>query len=311
MRARSLWSGAVLLVFGLTNARGEQPTLPDDSLVASCPTILPETEGERSIVVPTVAPQVEVPHVASRPVPTGRDAAKSLLKDKLAERDRLQREIAALRETTNTPEQVLVRVKLLEINLTKLRRSGIDFSAPGRGRIDAADLARRLSSGAGANIANDQPELWALVDALAKRNLGKVLAEPSVVVTGGQPASLSVGGEFPIPQPGPNGGCKIQKYGTQLDVAANSIGDNRVRLEVRPRVSEIDASNGVIVAGQHVPALTVREFDTAVEMEFGKSFVLSGLVKQRLESAVTASGVQTDEVQEIALVVVVTPEIVR
>lgn len=290
MRARSFWYGVVLLAFGVQAARGEQPPSPEPSQISSCPTVLPVTDGERSIVVPSIAPQVDVPHVASRLPPTEHDAAKSLLQEKLAQRDRLQREIAALREATKTPAQISVTVKLLEINLTKLRQSGMDLTTLTNGNIDNAALG--------------------FFDALEQRNLGKVLAVPTVVTTDGQKVSISVGGEFPIPQPGHDGGVKIQKYGTQLDITAIALGDNKVRFSVRPRVSELDASRGVEVEGRQIPALTIRECDFSSEVEFGRSAVLSGLVQQRPESVMTASGVRTD-VQEVALVIVVTPEIVR
>ncbi len=290
MRARSLWYGAVLLAFGVEAARGEQPPSPEQAQVASCPTVLPVTDGERSIVVPTCAPQVEAPHVASRLPPTEHDAAKSLLQEKLAQRDRLQREIAALRETTKTPEQVLVRVRMLEINLTKLRQSELDLATFTNRNIDNTALG--------------------IFDALEQRNLGQVLAAPTVVTTNGQRASINVGGEFPIPQPGEVGGVRIQKYGMQLDVTAVALGDNKVRFSVRPRVSELDTSRGVEVEGRQIPAVTVRECDFSGEVEFGGSAVLSGLVQERPESVMTASGVRTD-VQEVALVIVVTPEIVR
>ena len=262
MRAIWVWCIAVLLVIRgrACGARKSQRLNP--RRYATCPTVLPETAGERSVVVPTLAPQVATPRVASRPTPAVH-AAQSLLSEKLAERDRLQREISALQEPTKTPEQILVRVKMMEVNLTKLRQRGIDWAALASGTVDSTALES--------------------FDALDHQNLGKVLAKPSVVTTSGRPASICVGGEFPVPMPAEDGGVKIQKYGTQLDVMAIALGDNKVRLNVRPRVSELDASRGIVVAGQQVPALTVRECDFSSEMEFGKSVVLSGLVQERTE----------------------------
>ena len=72
-------------------------------------------------------------------------------------------------------------------------------------------------------------------------------------------------------QPEVSGGVKNQNYGTQVDLTAVSLGDNRVRIDVRPRVSELDSSHASVVNGQQVPSVSVREFDTSVEMEFGKT----------------------------------------
>jgi Flp pilus assembly secretin CpaC len=311
MRARFVSSVAVMIAIGLEAAWGEEVAAPESAQVASCPTVLPVAEGERSVVVPTVAPNVETPHVASLPLPAEHEAAKSLLKEKLAERDRLQREISALREQTKTPEQILVRVKMLEVNLTKLRQLGPDLSIFNDGKIEHVDLPNWLGSNAGANHLVNGDAMQGILGALAKQNVGKVLAEPTVITTNGQPASLNVGGECSIPAPGEVGGVKIQKYGTQLDVTAVALGDNKVRLNVRPRVSELDASREISVGGQPILALTVREVDTAVEMELGQSAVLSGLVQERKVTTTDWLGRKSDAVEEIALVVVVTPEIVR
>jgi Flp pilus assembly secretin CpaC len=320
MRARFVSSVVVMFAIGLEGAWGEEVAAPKSAQVASCPPVLPVAEGERSVVVPTVAPNVETPHVASLPLPAEHEAAKSLLKEKLAERDRLQREISALREQTKTPEQILVRVKMIEVNLTKMRKLGIDFSTslnPKNTALKAPFSATRVDAPHGSpgtfefSILDDGKTIGGFVDALQRRNLANVLAEPSVVTTNGQRASLAVVDECSIPAPGEVGGVKIQKYGTQLDVTATALGDNRVRLHVRPRVSELDASRKISVGGQPILALTVREVDTAVEMELSQSAVLSGLVQERKVTTTDWLGRKSDAVEEIALVVVVTPEFVR
>ena len=318
MRALFLVGVAFVAAFSVEPVRGDEPPAVAAAQVASCPTELPVAEGERSIIVPTVDPHVAAPHVATRLPTPEQEPARALLAKKLAERDRLEREIAALRESTNTPEQILVRVKMLEVNLAQLRRSGIDlpplmgtsFAAMNpKNRTDAAHVppAGRADFGF-VTLGN---ESLALFDQIEQRKLGNVLAEPSLVTTSGQPASITVGGELPIPQPGQDGGVKTQPYGTQLDVVATALGENRVRLQVRPRVSEIDSTHSIEIAGQPVPALTVRSCDTCVELEFGTSAVLAGLIQQRKASGPPPAAGAGDATEEVALVVVVTPEIVR
>jgi Flp pilus assembly secretin CpaC len=274
MRMRTVWCGAMLLGLGAGVVRAE----------------------ETSVLQLASAEQAD---------------AKALLTRKLAERDRLQREIAELREATKTPEQVLVRVRVLELNLTKIRLMGIDLSTFTNGKVEHVDVANWLESNGGANHVDSKAAMLGFFDTVERQKIGKVLAEPSVVTTNGQPASMNVGGEFPVPIPGEDGGVKIQKYGTQLDVTALALGDNMVRLNVRPRVSELDMSRGIAVGGQQIPALTVRECNFNRELEFGKSVVLSGLVQERKVTTADWLGRKSDAVEEFALVIVVTPEIMR
>ena len=113
--------------------------------------------------------------------------------------------------------------------------------------------------------------------------------ESKAVVVSGRPASVNVGGEFPLP--GIDGRpVEFRQFGTQLDLVAVTTGNNQVRLEIRARVSELDDAHAIVISGARVPRLNVREFNTAIEMAFGQTAVLSGLVQKRTESRRTAIG---------------------
>src|SRR5262249_2469007 len=111
--------------------------------------------------------------------------------------------------------------------------------------------------------------------------------------------------------------------GTQVDFLPIVLGNGNIRLEVRPRISEIDDSRSVVIQNFVVPSLTVREVDTAVEMRAGQTFALAGLVQQRKEWLMRGlpyiSDVPVlslpfrkteDNVNEIELLILVTPEFV-
>ena len=94
-------------------------------------------------------------------------------------------------------------------------------------------------------------------------------------------------------------------------------------MEVRPRISEIDASRSVTIQNSVIPALTVRDVDTAVEMKAGQTFALAGLIQERIEEQVNGLPFLSDipifgipfrkteeKVNEIELLILVTPEFV-
>jgi hypothetical protein len=318
------FAASTLLAISGSTALGQPNDLQYAVQIASCPTILPAEEGERSIVVPNeapdVAPPAEVPHVASLPKPPEQEAARSLLIEKLAQRDQLQREITALRESTKTPEQITVQVKMIEINRTKLRDLQIDWSTTRRGELNEADFAAVLGVNSGLNkavpsaigfVPNLDPSMLEFIAALERHNISRELASPTMVVLSGQPGTLHVGSEISIASPAAPGGIHTQKCGTQVDLTADALGGNRVRIHIRPRVS---APIGGAPLNQNADtpfALSVRQLDTAFESEFGKTTLLSGLVQERIETRSDQSGRKIDEIQEIALMIIVTPLIVR
>ena len=116
---------------------------------------------------------------------------------------------------------------------------------------------------------------------------------------------------------------EFKKFGTQVDFLPIVLGNGYIRLEVRPRVSELDPTTSVLVQDIQVPGLRVREVDTAVEMKAGQTFALAGLVQERVEghtdglpyiSDVPILGVPfrriRERVNEIELLILVTPEFV-
>ncbi|HLD48430.1 MAG TPA: pilus assembly protein N-terminal domain-containing protein, partial [Desulfobaccales bacterium] len=125
-------------------------------------------------------------------------------------------------------QQVMLEVRVAEINRLVAERMGVNFNAlaPGgnfgvqqiNSLAGVADLARIFTgSGSASTTSFSQvltPALTALggwtaagtlwtvfLDLLKQQNLGRVLAEPNLVTTSGQQASFLAGGEFPIPVP--------------------------------------------------------------------------------------------------------------
>jgi len=241
-------------------------------------------------------------------------------------------------------QQVLLKVKVFEVSRSKLRRLGHDGtflqSSGGFFTTGVSGLiANTTNGGPGAlqsiidtggqtvefGIVNGGNQFFGLLDALQQNNLAKILAEPNIVAVSGRPAQFNEGGEIPIVVPQSLGTASIEfkKFGTQVDFLPIVLGNGNIRLEVRPRISELDSSNGVTLQNVQIPALTVREVDTAVEMKAGQTFALAGLIQRRTKSVnrglpylsdVPILGVPfrkvEEEVNEIELLILVTPEFV-
>ena len=241
--------------------------------------------------------------------------------------------------TVGGVQQVLLKVRVMEISRTKLRNLGVDwayFGASGdfavnsvSGLINSFTSSAHSITSAGDTfsfgIVDGANDFFGVLEALEQRNIAKVLAEPNIVAVSGRPAQFNVGGEFPILVPQSLGTTSVdfKKFGTQVDFLPIVLGNGNIRLEVRPRISEIDDTRSVIINNVTIPALTVREVDTAVEMKAGQTFALAGLVQQRTESQfrglpyisdLPVIGVPfrqvRDETNEIELLIMVTPEFV-
>lgn len=230
--------------------------------------------------------------------------AEQELQRLIKSRDALTKEIEQLRTTTGRFQSVIVSVRACELSLDKARNANINVDGFDLKRLHAGGFAEALSAGLfdepGQNadisrtscerescskgVLEDDKTLNKVIDELVKAGALKILAEPTLVVATGQPASFRVGGQFPIPVPQPGGDSTVEyrSYGTELDVTASLLGAGRIQLELRPRISEIDNTRSVVLGDMTVPGLRIREIETGVEMGDGHTLVVAGLVQTRV-----------------------------
>lgn len=235
-------------------------------------------------------------------------------------------------------QQILLYCRVMEVSRSDLRTLGVDwgvfnpndFLTSGvSGLITTATESQNVALGTAQltfGVFDATNRLNGLIGCLRQNDLLKIVAEPNLVCVSGRPAFFNVGGEFPIIVPQSLGTVSVQykKFGTQLDFVPIVLGNNRIRLEVRPRVSEIDPARGVFINGQQVPGLRVREVETGVEMRAGETLAIAGLLQQRTEMRKRAipwfgelPGIGVifrsvrSEVNEIETLILVTPQFVE
>ncbi len=199
-------------------------------------------------------------------------------------------------------QSVLLHTKVLEISRTKLRALGIDLGYLNSNFIAVTGMSEMLNtrgSTIGGGIVAGSTTAQArvggifgantvdtLIKALRQNELVKVVAEPTVVAIHGRPAKFTAGGRFPIVIPAGNNQVTVQfvEFGTVVNLVAFVLNENRLRLEVRPEISELDPSRGVTLNGTTIPGIRQRYVETSVEMDAGQTLALAGLIQSRTES---------------------------
>jgi pilus assembly protein CpaC len=245
--------------------------------------------------------------------------------------------------TVGGAQQVLLHVKVMEISRTRLRTLGIDWAqfsssdfvtSTVGGIITKASSTSAINGGSSAltttgnqtmqfGLLNANASFFAFIQALQQNNLVKLVAEPTLVAVSGRPAYFTDGGKVPYPVVSGIGSVNISfaSYGTTVDFVPIVLGDGRIRLEVRPSISEIDYSVATTLNGTTVPGFTERTVDTGVELQAGQTLALAGLIQQRIESSKRVIPVlgdlpligaafrfTTDTDNEVELLVLVRPE---
>jgi hypothetical protein len=260
------------------------------------------TLAEESCEVVRLASAVEpgnlapiAPHPIENLQPNAPTEAQLLLEQKVAELERLRAEIDELRAALGTPQQFYVNIEVLEVNRTKMRKLGMDLAAFSNG---LAALPSQGSLVDGIQSLGSAPAAKGFIDSLKQKNLAKTLANPCIVTLSGRPATMQLGGRIPVPAaPGAASAVEFQEYGTHVSLKTESLGNDRVRLEINPRLSELDPSHMIEINGQSVPGLRVMEINTATEMELGETVAFGGLATTRIEAHKYDEG----RVEEVAI----------
>ena len=214
-------------------------------------------------------------------------------------------------------QEVLLEVKFAEVDRTAVLQLGANLFMPGLGNTVALSQTGQFGSLNVTNqatstnsngttttvttpptvhisdflnlfIARTDINIGAVIKALQQKNLLQILAEPNLIAVNGKEASFLAGGEFPFPvaQPSAQGlstvTIQFREFGVRLKFTPVIQPNGNIHLRVVPEVSTLDFTNAVTVAGTTVPAISTRKADTEFELQDGQSFVIAGLIDNRV-----------------------------
>ncbi|MGN6058615.1 MAG: type II and III secretion system protein family protein [Sphingomicrobium sp.] len=242
-----------------------------------------------------------------------------------------------------TPLQVLLKVRIAEVNRSALKSVGVNLLNHSSGKtlfsigqgnpgtIDATDRTVTFNNIAGGTTLGLfghilGTDLLGTLDLLQNDGFISTLAEPNLTALSGETASFLAGGEFPIPVSQSLGAVTIEykQYGVGLAFTPVVLEGGRISLRVRPEVSELSDAGSVKLNGFTVPALTTRRAETTVELGSGQSFMIAGLLQNHASNSIAKAPFLGDipilgalfrstqyQRNETELVIIVTPYLVR
>jgi pilus assembly protein CpaC len=244
-------------------------------------------------------------------------------------------------EVPPVEQQILLRVRFCNVDRSASTELGVSLAsgafnqstAIGTGQFSGPTIDRTgalsLSDMLNVFLFRKDINLAASVKALEAKNLLETMAEPNLLAINGKEASFLAGGEFPFPmiQPGLGGNTvtiAFREFGIRIKFLPRITPRGTIQLQVAPEVSSLDFSNAVIFSGTTIPAMSTRRIQTEVELDSGQSFVIAGLLDNRLTETIskipglanipllgklfTSKSVKRNNSE---LMVIVTPEVVR
>jgi pilus assembly protein CpaC len=190
-------------------------------------------------------------------------------------------------------DQVMLKVKVVEIQRDVLKQFGVDFQALLRmgevmfniasvNPLNSTPLSPSGGYAARDNVGNLRFDT--VIRAMEGDGLLRLLAEPNLSAVSGQEAKFHAGGEFPFQvcdSAATNGilRCEIdfKEFGVNVKFTPTVMSEGRINLKIFTEVSELTSvASGV----QSVPSLNNRKAETVLEMPSGGTMMIAGLISQ-------------------------------
>jgi pilus assembly protein CpaC len=208
-------------------------------------------------------------------------------------------------------QEVLLEVKFAEVDRTALTQLGANIFSTGAGNLVGTSTTGQYGGFASQSIAQTQGQsppysatqtisnvlnlflfqpnihLGTVIEALETKNLLQILAEPNLIAVNGKKASFLAGGQFPFPIVQPGAGftavtISFKEFGVRLEFTPVIMPNGNIHLTVAPEVSTLDFADALTISGFTVPALSTRKAETEFELRDGQSFVIAGLIDNRV-----------------------------
>ena len=192
------------------------------------------------------------------------------------------------------PGQVMLKVRILEMQRSLVRQLGIDLD--GVARLDDATLrfftTNRLGeaglNGTGTFSGTDDiGPINAALNAFEQNGLVKTLAEPSLVATSGAEAEFFAGGRFGfiVPQIQAAGVVttpQFANFGVELKFQPIVRSKGSISVTLGTSVSDLDVTLG----SGGIPGFRERAATTSIDLPSGASFAIAGLLQEDIQETV-------------------------
>lgn len=256
---------------------------------------------------------------------------------------------ALLERIDTVPTQVLLEVKLCEVNLTNGVNIGSQFTFSNGHVSYGTNYSNLGTTGGGTNEAGDiipvTPKtegfnyMWdngdgssAFLNALAKKGNVTFIATPNIVAMSGKSAQLQVGEEVPIItgqytntqsqayDGSMNQSIDYKKTGIMLTVTPRVTKGGLIQLDVMQEVSQALKNQTSDITS---PTIQTRKFETTMAVRNGSTLIMGGLLRDRKEETINAlpflvdipvlnliGGTSTQSKQQDELILMITAKIV-
>lgn len=210
-------------------------------------------------------------------------------------KDRVEKIVAEVRKADQTPQQIMIEVVILDVQLSDDTEIGLNWDnilgnttanntmkeyTKNFKQTLVSDLGFGTASGAGFGVITGG--ISATVHALREKQNVEILASPRIMVVSGESAEIKTVEEIPYKEisstseGGSLSSTEFKEVGITLTVKAVLIDNDKILMTIEPEQSVNTGTFGI----DDVPIIDTRQAKTTLLMEDGQIMVMGGLRKK-------------------------------
>ena len=208
--------------------------------------------------------------------------------------DKLQMIVAEIKKIDKTPQQVMVEVVMVDVQLQDDMEIGVNWAhIAGRGNSEnyTQSLAATLATSSGMDFSFLHDGIDVTIHALQEVRDIEILASPKIMVLSGQEASIQTIEEIPYIElsDSTEGAAQLtttefKEVGVLLTVSVLVTDEQKIKLTVAPEQSVDTGRFGR--SNSDVPIIDIRRATTTLLMDDGQAVVIGGLRRRDLKNTI-------------------------
>ena len=170
-------------------------------------------------------------------------------------------------------QQIQLKVRIMEVSHLQLEKHNIQWplSATKIGKMENA-------------VVGQSDKLSSFIKAAADNNLLRLVAAPEMLTVNGRTAEFEIGGKLPRVTPNDNGKIDVEyePWGVKMAVLPERFINGEIRLSIKPRVTQVDASKRTKALHRGLPQVRHHQRDILANLGVDEQLLIYGMPLVRM-----------------------------
>jgi pilus assembly protein CpaC len=165
-------------------------------------------------------------------------------------------------------QQIQVKVRIMEISHLQLEKHDIQWP------LGATKIGKMEHE-----VVGQSDKLRSFLKAVADKNLFRLVAAPEMLTIDGRTVELEIGGKLPRVTPNDDGKIDVEyePWGLKMAVLPERLANGQIRLSIKPRVTQVDASKRTKALHRGLPQVRHHQRDILANLGVDELCLIYGM----------------------------------